>query len=324
MTSQQIIQDTSTNSFYTTKDGMVPFWDHPLISGYKVLPNDYKPHTSIEAALSLYQRQIIKDEDLVILKVLGDAICANEDQLRRYMSTLMSRSHVSKRLERMRRYGLVERWKMRIKSDEEEELKPPAPFTLGIAGFKLMKHYYNDHFFMDHNRWDYLGPGGIQRYVAMNELRCRLVERRSITKWVWTPMISHNRLLPKPLAATTLKTPKGNVNLLIDRLQMNQDFIGFMREKLHKLKGHYKEKGHFKLESLDENQSVYIIFASTLSMAERLHKEVMFDTFPFTIWVCVEEDMVKEGIGTAFYKAEGDKLQRLRLGFLEASTNEGA
>lgn len=320
----QTIHEPIENSYFTTKEGVVPFWDHPLISGYKVLPDDYKPHTSIEAALSLYQRQVINDEDLVLLKVLGDAICANEDHLRRYMSLRISRSNVSKRLERMRRFGLVERWKMRIKSDENEEYKPPAPFTLGIAGFKLMKHYYNDHFFMDHNRWDYLGPGGVQRYVAMNELRCQLIERRSILNWKWTPLVGHNHLIPKPFAATTLRTPRGDVNLLIDRPQMNQDFVGYLRDKLHKLKKHYEHKGHFKVESLEEHQSIYIIYASTLSLAERIHKEIMLDTFPFTIWVCVEEDLFHDGVSTAFYKAEGEILKRLRLSFLEASTDEGA
>lgn len=303
-------------SYYYNKRGEVPFWDHPLITGYKILPKNYYPYVTLEAVLSLYQRGRIDDSDIMLLKVLGDAICCNEDQLRRYLSGKLSRSDVSKRLNKFREVGLVDRWKVRIRTDENEEIKPPAPFVLGVAGFKLLKHYYNDQFFMDPNRWDTLGVGAVQRYVAVNELRARLIEVRAARNWFWNPIVANNKSIKKPMSVTEIKTFKGNINFFIERAQMSQDFIGFIRSKLNNWVKVYEKYGNFPINHLAANVPIIILYTSTLTMAQTLHKELMVDTYPFTVWFCVEEDMIEDGLDTAFYRPVKEKLQRMRLDFL--------
>ncbi|MDC3424298.1 hypothetical protein NC797_07220 [Aquibacillus sp. 3ASR75-11] len=307
--------ETLEYPFYYNKRGEVPFWDHPLITGYKFLPKGYYPYVTIEAVLSLYLKRRIDDTDIMIIKVLGDAICCNEDQLRRYLSSKISRSDVSQRLERFRKVGLVERWKVRIKS-EEDSYKPPAPFVLGIAGYKLLKHYYNKDFFMDPNRWDTLGVGAVQRYVAVNELRCRLIEAKAARNWKWNALVSDNPRIKKPMGVAEIQTPRGNLNLLIERAQMSQDFVGYLKDKLNSWKHVCDEEGKIPVTDFANNMSPVVLFASTLSLAQKLQSDLLLDTFPFTIWVCVEEDMLEEGLDTAFYMPHKDGLKRVRMDFL--------
>ncbi|MFT9495744.1 MULTISPECIES: hypothetical protein [Bacillota] len=311
---QQALADGLDYPLFTTKEGDVPFWDHPFLKGNKVLPTKYYPHTTQEAVIELYRRGRIDDTDFILLKVLGDAICANEDQLRRYMERKMSRSETSKRLDKFRSIGLVDRWKVRIRG-EEESVKPPAPFTLGVGGYKLMKHFYNEDFFMDPNRWDNYGIGGIKRYVAMNELRCMMTEKKIVNRWKWNAVVANNPRLKFPMAAAEIKTPQGNINFLIDRAQMNQNFIGYFRDKLENWKKVYEKHGNIPVSEFPENMGFVVIFASTLSVAEYIHKELMLDTFPYHIWVCVEEDLLQYGLDTAFYIPNKEKLKRIKLDF---------
>ncbi|MCM3441370.1 hypothetical protein AB3Z07_27820 (plasmid) [Metabacillus halosaccharovorans] len=304
--------------YFFSKEGEIPFWDHPLLSGYKLLPKGYKPYTTIEAVLSLCIKGIIKEEDMMVLKVLGDAICCNEEQLRRYLSSKMSRSDVSKKLNKFRIYGLVDRWKVRIRSDEEEKYKPPAPFTIGIAGYKLLKHYYNHEFFMDPNKWDSLGIGAVQRYVAMNELRCQLVERKAIANWKWNALVENNRLIRKPLGIAEIKTPRGKLNFLIERAQMNQDFLGFLRDKLKQWKTVYENNNkNIKVDGFEQNNIIITIFTSTLSIAEVIQRELLLDTLPFKVFICVEEDLVKDSLATSFYLPTSEALVRKELSFFK-------
>ncbi|MFJ6414445.1 replication-relaxation family protein [Terribacillus saccharophilus] len=318
MTIELVKDDALEYPYYYNKRGEIPFWDHPLIKGYKFLQKNYRPHVSLDAVLSLYLRKIIDDADIMLLKVLGDSICSNEDQLRRYLASKMSRSDVSKRLDRFRRFGLVDRWKIRVSTDEDEEIKPPAPFTLGVAGYKFLKHFYNEDFFMDPGRWDTLGVGAVQRYVAMNELRCRLIEAKVAKSWKWNATIADHMRIKKPMGAAEIQTPKGNLNFLMERTQQSQDFVGFIRDKLYSWAGVYKSLCNLPIRGMGDNIPVVVLFTSTLSIANHLNKELLLDTFPFKIWICVEEDMIDSGLETAIYSPIKGELKRSRLDFLAA------
>lgn len=309
-------QDELQNSFFTTLNGDIPFWDHPFLKGFKVLPDKYYPYTTQEGVIDLHRRGILKEEDFILLKVLGDAVCANEDQLRRYMAPIMSRSATSQKLDRFRKNGLVERWKVRIHGDEE--IKPPAPFTLGIAGFKLLKHYYSYDFFMNPNRWDDYGIGGIKRYVAMNELRCMMTEQKIVSKWKWHTPVANNPKLKFPMGTAEIHSSKEHnaprFNLLIDRAQMNQNFIGYFREKLENWKAVYHKYGNIPVGDFSEdNQSIVVIYTSTVSIAEHIHENLLLDTYEFPIWLCVEEHLYTDGLNTSFYIPKKEKIQRIRL-----------
>lgn len=313
-TQGQVAFDNLEQSYYTTKNGEVPLWDHPSLKGSKVLPKNYYPFTNVESTVEHFRRGLLDERDFTILKVLGDAVCANEGQLRRYLGSKYSPSQTSNRLDRLRKHGFVDRWKVRIRG-QEEEIKPPAPFTLGMAGYKLMKHYYNSEFFMDSNRWDTLGIGGIKRYVSMNELRCIMVEMSILKKWTWNPVIGGHNKNHRPLAVGLIDSPNGMVNFLIDRVQTSQNFIGFFKERLYNWSTLYEKYGHIKIADFPDYETYSIIFAPTLSVAEQLQKELMLETYPFSIWICVEEDLLTSGFNTAFYVPTSEKLKRIRLGF---------
>ncbi|WP_269919586.1 MULTISPECIES: hypothetical protein [Bacillati] len=315
---KKVSSDELGYPFFKTRDDEIPFWDHPFLKASKVLPKKYYPYTTQEGVIDLYRRGILDENDITLLKVLGDAVCANEDQLRRYMISIMSRSDTSKRLDRFRTNGLVDRWKIRIHSDTEEIVKPPAPFTLGIAGFKLLKHYYSADFFMNPNLWDNYGVGGIKRYVAMNELRCVMTEKKIAKKWKWNAVIADNPKLKFPMGAAELRvTDSMNINFMIDRAQMNQNFLGYFRDKLDCWKKVYEANDNrIPITGFpDENESYVIIYTSTYTLAKYIHDNLMLDTYPFPIWLCVEEDLLKDGLNTSFYIPQKDKLQRIQLNF---------
>ncbi|WP_240468617.1 replication-relaxation family protein [Gracilibacillus sp. YIM 98692] len=309
-------QKEDYQGFYT-KDGVIPVWDHPLLTGHHILPTNYRPKVKLDQALSLVSNRQVKEDDMTVLKVLGDAICANEDQLRRYLEPIMTRSQVSKRLDTFRKHGLVQRWKVRIANDVEEEIRPPAPFTLGIAGYKLLKHYYNDQVFMEPDRWDVLGIPGIQRYVAFNEIRCRFVEARTLQNWQWNVPITNQGRIRSAAAVATVQTPQGPLRFIIERAQMSQNYIGYLKDTLFQWKEVVEQYATLPSRSFEGPLNfVVIVYASTVTMAEYIQSELLLDTFPFNIWLCVEEKIEDEGLDHAFYRPSSNSIQHMHLEFL--------
>jgi hypothetical protein len=305
-------------AYFLSKEGDIPFWDHPLMYGYPKLPKNYYPYTTKAEVLQSFKRKQVVEEDFVILKVLGDAVAANEDQIRRYLSSKMSRSHVSKRLEQLRRNGFVDRWHCRLENDEQEEIRPPAPFTLGVAGYKLMKHFYSDSIFMNPDSWDNQNSKAIQRYVAMNELRCALVESKSIKGWKWSPTLAVQKRIRSPFGVGYIDTPGGQVNFLIERPQMSQNFIGYLRDTLGQWKSIYENTGTLAIQRGPQNNPIIILYASTCSMAEHIHEELCLNDFPFQVWFCIEEFMEADGLAKSFMRPKDDSLERIKLPFLES------
>lgn len=310
--------EEDSNSFYVDKEGFIPFWDHPLMYGYRKLPKHYYPFTTKEEVIQAQKRGKIREEDMVILKVIGDAIAANEDQIRRYMSRQMSYAETSKRLDSLRQHGFVERWHCRLENDEDEEIRPPAPFTLGIAGFKLLKHYYPQCDFMNPNSWDNKNAKAIQRYVAMNEVRCRFVESRTLRGWAWNQQIGHHNRYRKPLAVAQIETPKGMTNFILERPQMSQNFLGYLKDTLNQWKGIHENNGHIPIHKIKQHPTIVILYASTISLAEKLHSHLLLDNFPFQVWVCVEELLEKEGFEKSFMVPREETLQQVMLPFFKS------
>jgi bifunctional DNA-binding transcriptional regulator/antitoxin component of YhaV-PrlF toxin-antitoxin module len=130
----------------------------------------------------------------------------------------------------------------------------------------------------------------IQRYVAMNELRCLLVEARVVRGWEWNVMIGKSKRFLPPMGVATVQSPKGLLNFLVERPQMSQNFIGYLKTKLEQYRTLYEKQGGFVLNHIESHNSVIVLFTSTLSMAERIHEEVKTHLFPFTIWFAVDDD----------------------------------
>lgn len=301
--------------------GEVPFWDHPFVKGYMKRPTNYQFFTTVEQSLALYKRQRIDDKDIMLLKVLGDAICANEDQLRRYLSSQMSRSEVSKRLDKFRQLSLADRWHVRLKDDEHEDIKPPAPYTLGIAGNKLLKYFYPEEFYLDPNQWDKLGVYGIQRYVAVNELRCSLMESRVVKEWKFKAEIKGFSRAKRPFAVANVHSPKGLLTFIVERIHRGQDFLSYLKERLNEWKVLFEKTNQLRFYEMEEGVPIVVLNVSTYSLAEHLQYELMLDTFPFTIWLCVDEFM-PEGIERSFVIPRSDGLHRTALNFLKRNDEE--
>ncbi|WP_217226221.1 replication-relaxation family protein [Desertibacillus haloalkaliphilus] len=284
------------------------------MNGGKVHPKRYDPITTTEEVIRMMKRRLLSEEDFQILKVLGDAICANENQMKRYMTSQLSYSKVTNRLNRMREKGLVERWL--VKSDLHEE-KHPAPFTLGIAGFKILKHYYSHMFFMLPDKWERLGLRTVQRYVAANEIRCQLAEKMILKNWKWNAVMNHNPMLTKLFGVGEVDTPQGVLNFAFERVQTGRDFKRFLTNKFQMWKAVHEQYGNLPINGLEKNPTVVVVFASTLTLAEHVQKTLLLDLLPFHTLVCVEEDIWSRGIANSFYAPKKGGLTPVRMSFME-------
>lgn len=302
------------------EDGTISIWDHPNFKSSLAVPDGYVPLTRVEQAIEMVHTKQLTEENLILLKVIGDAICANENQIKRYMSPILSASITSKHIRYLMKFGLVERHKCRlafIEEDGKEVIRPPGPLTLGIGGYKLMNRLYSESQFVDPDSWNN-NAIAIQRYVAMNEIRCLGIESKSVREWIWHPRVGGHAKYKKPTAATRIDTPNGEVQLLIERAQMSQDFIGYLRTRLDQFRHIHTRDNHIQIDGfLTSPNQIFVLSVSSVSMAKFIHSQLRLHTFPFEVWFVVDEWFnEKTGLEGAFATISKEEISRIRVPFL--------
>jgi hypothetical protein len=314
-------QLNSAIQLFLREDQTVSFWDHPNFKSHVTLPDDCHSITRVEQGLELLQQGRLSKEALAVMKVVGDAMCANENQLRRYLSRKMSASRTSAILKKLRKYRLVERYKCRlafVDEDSEEAIRPPAPFALGIGGYKLLKYYYPDQSFMQVEQW-YSQPLSVQRYVAMNEFRCLAAEARVLRGWKWNPYIGGSPKYMKPMAVAKIETAKGNIEFILEKPQMAQNFLGYLRSKLEQYRGLYERDHRFLLDgSSKDTMQIVCLYVSSLSMAKYIHEELGLQSYPFDLCILIDEWIDSEkGMSEAFCIPNKLELKKVRFPYFK-------
>lgn len=308
---------------FLRKDESYSIWDHPNFKTHMVLPDHYRPLTNLLHVLEAMNRWTpeIRERRMIILKVIADAMCANENQLRRYLSVKFSASETSKQINDLRKYGFVERHKARLSfQDDDEEIRPPAPITLGPAGYLLMKHYYADVAFSSAETWQG-NPFAVQRIVAINELRCVTAEARILKAWRWYPNVGGLNKYPSPSAFMQLKTINDDlVDFLVMRTQLAQDFLPFLQKTLEAYRYLHERDGRILIDGTkNENYQIILISVSTIALTEYIHEQLTLTSYPFEIWFIIDEefDALEEPkeLGKAFYSVSKDGLNKLELEF---------
>lgn len=316
---------TSAIQMFLKEDQTISFWDHPNFKSHVVLPDKCYSITRAEQGLELIHQGRLDDDTLTVMKVIGDAYCVNENQLRRYLSlNQFSFSRTSKLLSYLRKYRLIERYKCRLafieEEDEEAIVKPPAPFALGIGGYKLLKYLYPSSPFMEASYW-YEQPLNVQRYVAMNEIRCLAAEAGVLRQWDWNPPIGGSTKYKRPMAVAKLETPQGDIQFLMERTQMAQNFKAYLRKKLEFYRYLYEKDGCFRVDGFSKTvMQVVCIYTSSVSMARYIQEDIGLHRFPFDVWLLVDEWISKEkGMSEAFCIVKNQEIQRIRLPFFSQS-----
>ncbi|RKJ74849.1 hypothetical protein D7X33_19145 [Butyricicoccus sp. 1XD8-22] len=323
-------QSPAVQMFYAEDGVTVPFWDHPNFTDRIAPPDDYQPITRVEQAIEYHNRGIISEDALVVLKVVGDALCANENQLRRYMKKYnvnFGTTHTSKILRKLMKYGLVERHVCRLSfiENEGEQEKRPAPFTLGIGGVKFLNHYYTDMPFVSPETWRESAVA-VQRYVSMNEIRCLGAYTGKLRNWIWHPRIGGNAIYRKPLAVAVWNYPSDNnvqqkdIQMIFERAQSAQRFMEHLRTRLRIYRELYERDQCIWIDGLPKNTAqVVVLSVGTVQMAKRIHTQLKLTSFPFPIWFVIDEWMeTNEQLANAFaqpLKEEG-QLKRIHVPLL--------
>lgn len=306
--------------WFAREDGTVDIWDHPNFKSSIVLPDNYRPITRVEEGLELMKQGKLNEDAMTVLKVIGDAICANEDQLRRYLSKKISFSQTSEHLLFLRKFGFVERHKCRlafIEEEGQEVIRPPGPHTLGIAGYKLLNHYYGEESFTTPDYWQQ-NPKGVQRYVALNELRCLAVESGNIRGWSWHPFVGGNTKYNQPSAVMKVDADGGELQFIIDRAQMSQNFIGYFKMRLEEFRFLYERDNMIVVDGFKRtSRQIITLSVSSLDMANFIHKQLNLHSYPFDIWFIIDEWFSEEeGLGAACAHVTKEKVSRIRVKML--------
>ncbi|MEI5919379.1 hypothetical protein WBU96_19540 [Bacillus albus] len=286
--------------YFRKMDGSISIWDDPSVKGGIVLIDGYQPLTNLGAVLGKANSYNYMEEiDIVLLKMVGDCIAVNENQLKRLMSTKTTRSQVSLRLKKLRRHGFVHRWE--ISSSEDKENKPPAPFTLGLAGYIFLKHYYSKQFFMEPTRWQTLGVSAVQRYVAINEIRCQTYESQCLRDFKWNGVILNNPQLYHGFSVMEILTPQGNINFVVERVQQGKDFLSYLRTRLIKWEMVYQQHNYLPIDDMNRNKSTIAISVSCKELADNILKQLDIGKFKLPIMFCIEELQESLGLAHSFY-----------------------
>lgn len=323
-----MMQDTELEQaihlkLFLREDASYSIWDHPNFKSHMVLPDDYRPLSSLMSVLEAMNRWStdVRENRMILLKVIGDAMCANENQLRRYLSSKMSASETSKHINNLRKYGFIERHKARISfEDEETEIRPPAPVTLGPAGYLLMKHYYAEQAFSNAETWQG-NPLAIQRIVAVNELRCVTAEAKVLKSWNWYPNVGGLNKYPSPTAFMQLKTVNEElVDFLVIRTQLAQNFHPFLLKTLESYRYLHERDGRILVDCANnKNYQIILLSVSTVALAEYIAEQIQLNGYPFDIWFVIDEnyDNLEDAkdLSKAFYGVEKGKIVKLNLQF---------
>lgn len=309
---------------FTREDESVPFWDNPSFTASLLLPNNHKPLTRYEQALEARLRNQLSDEEIRLLFVIGDAICVNEAQLRTYMQPLQSASRTSSMLNRLRYNGYVQRYScsLRFQDDEDEEIKPPGVFVLGLVGYKLVQYLNKNSDSLVHpDKWGD-NSFAIQRYVAMNSIRVAGTRDKLLSAWKWHPHIGNSIKFKKPFAVMASRKINDEfpAHFIIERVQMSQTFLEYLKDRLYQYQYLKEQYGFIRVDGLKKSSmEVVVISVSTVSLAEFINHNLEIYQFPYDILFMVDEWLEEtEELATAFGQGNEDGISRVKIPFLAA------
>lgn len=307
---------------FAREDGSIPIWDNPNFRSTLWLPKEHKPLTRYEQALEERNQHTLTDEHIRLLTVIGSAVCANEAQLRKYMLPVQSASTTSKMLKKLQYRGYVQRYRATIRFEEEdpEKRKPPGIFVLGVIGYKIMKYYYNSEHFIHPDKW-MDNPYAVQRYVAMNEIRMIGTTNRQLAKWTWFPAIGEHARHQKPFAVMSTRKLNGQapVHFILERVQMGQTFLDYLRERLRIYSGLKERDGLIKIEGISPPvMQAVVISVSTESLAEFIQMQLELHLYSFEVLFLVDEWLEEtEELATSFAQGTADGIVRVQIPFFE-------
>ncbi|WP_368502705.1 hypothetical protein AB3N04_01000 (plasmid) [Alkalihalophilus sp. As8PL] len=312
------LQEDEQKPLFVTDEELLSFWDDPTVVGGINFPPHYKPMTHIVPIYDKMKTGFINEEAFTIMKVVGDGIATNEEQIKRFFLTKnLTRTEVSNHINRLREKGFLDRWHLR--SDVSEHVYPnlSAPITLGMSGFILLKHFYKEQFFMDSMLWDRLGIHTIQRYIAANELRCQIYESRTLRKWVWNGLVANNTKISRPFGTAVLSTPNGDMKFVFERVHQGKKYLTHLTKRINQWGELIEDNnGTLPVANTEELRTIVVVYVSTRSLAEHIVEELALFNVKFMIWICIEEDLIKFGIEHSFYIPEKHKLKPVKMAFL--------
>lgn len=294
--------------------GKIPFWDDPSVTGGIDRPANYQPRTDMMAIVSDFYHGRFLEEDELILTLIRDSVVINENQLRRLLKGKLTSSRISTRIRYMSVFGVTDQWKLR--SRQEDASLPPAPWSVGIAGFLYLKHRYPDFVFHPARLLE-LGTKALQRYIALNELRTQMYEYQVLRGWKWHGVIDSNPKLGKPLAIGEIKGPKGNILLVTERLQQSQNYMEHISSRLRNWNTVFVENNNaLPIMDFDRLPAVVLLSVSTISFAQEVASRLHIDGLKLPVWFIIDELLFTKELPQAIVGLKEETLHPIGLNWL--------
>lgn len=120
------------------------------------------------------------------------------------------------------------------------------------------------------------------------------------------------------MAVGQLETSQGTIQFLLERPQMSQNFVGYLKTKFEEYRFLFERDRHFKLDSFSPaDYQIVALYVSSVSMANYIREEVRPFNLPFDVWVFIDEWIDEErGLATAGALMNQDQLKRIQIDFL--------
>nr|WP_240962403.1 hypothetical protein [Brevibacillus laterosporus] len=254
------------------------------------------------------------EEDELILTLIRDSIVINENQLRRLLKGKLTSSRISTRIRYMSVFGVTDQW--RLRSRQEDAALPPAPWSVGIAGFLYLKHRYPDFVFHPARLLE-LGTKALQRYIALNELRTQMYEYQALRGWKWHGVIDSNPKLGKPLAIGKMKGPQSNILLVTERLQQSQNYMEHILSRLRNWNTVFVENNYtLPIMDFDRLPAVVLLSVSSISFAQEVASRLHVDGLKLPVWFVIDELLFTRELPQSILGLKEEKLHPIGLNWL--------
>lgn len=309
---------------FPREDGALSIWDNPNFTSTLWIPEQRKTLTRHEQALDAYRQNRLTDDEIVLISVIGDAICVNEAQLRIYMKPIQSASRTSALLKKLRYNEYIQRHKCSVLFAKSDEPKPPGVFVLGVVGYKFLKNMFPEKKHYVHpDKW--LDDSfAVQRYVAMNELRCAGTSKKQLSAWRWHPHIGGHSRFQKPFAVMSTKSINDQppIHFILERVQMSMTFLDFLRKRLSHYRYLFEKDGLVQIDGIDSPvMQVVTISVSSVSLAEFIQLQLETHLYPFDVLFLIDELLEDEGELTEAFAQGTDKgIVKVRIPYFTNGT----
>lgn len=257
--------------------------------------------------------ELQENESWLILLFIGDHVSVRYSQLLYFMKNRIKRQTMSKILQTLDYFQLIQKWKIElVNKDAPEKSYEESAFTLTEYGYQMLKYWCGKQYFYHPKYFDKHGKYVHMRYWQDIDMLCHLRYKSAFIDHKMHAKLSGG-LLPASFCFRVSQQENKQINFLVYSVIESED--------LRKIKSimsawdEFVEKGkNLIINDYPLQPTVLVIYVSSVKKAKYINHELMIDLKKANIRICVAEVLHKDGLVHAFFNPlpEGD-LQQIQI-----------